>query len=392
MNIKKIQQYLNENKIDVWLIYSFRDSNPIFQQFFSKNFVTRKVFVFIYPNSKNKILCHELDKLCFNSYDFEIEIYHSFESLKMKLQALLHGCENVMMEISEDGMYSGCNYVDYGSAKMIENLGKNLISSANLLQQINSTLSHEAFALHKKASRLIDKIKNNAFELAFRHIKSGQEITEYQLQQYILKEFDKNNLVTDDPPIVAIARNAKNPHYQPDKSKYDYIKEGDLILIDLWAKLNNKNGVFADITWVGYAGDKVDKKYQQIFKIIKQAIDKTLTYLKDNLKTGQIRGCDVDKICRDFIQEKGYGKYFIHRTGHSLSVGDCDHGKGVNIDSFETIDKRFILEGSAFSIEPGIFLDDFGIREEINVVIKNGKPLVTTQRQSEILTYKDFNL
>ena len=393
MNLKLIKQYLNENKIDLWLIYSFKSSNPIIKYFIKDQFLTRKVFIFVYPNKNGVILCHELDKLEIDKkVDFQVVVYKNLQQMKDIIKNLLSNCQNVIMEISEDGMLAGCNYLDYGTGKMIENMGKNILSSADIIQRLSSTIDDQSLILHKKASEEIDKIKNKAIQFIFEKVQTDQIVTEYMVQQFILQEFEKANLITDDPPIVAVGENTKNPHYQPSVNSSATIGKNQLVMIDLWAKLKEEKAVFADITWMAFTGYDLPMRYKEVFDIIKLAIDKTLDFISSHLPKERMEGWQIDEFCRNIIKSYGYQDFFIHRTGHSLSLGEHDHGNGVNIDNYESKDTRSLLNNIAFSIEPGIYLNDFGIREEINVFISNYQPIVTTSRQSHILTFKDFKI
>lgn len=393
LNLELIKQYLIANNVDVWLIYSFRNKNPIIKYFVKDDFLTRRTFVFIYPNRDNIILCHELDKAQIKAMDnFKVVVYKDLHEMKNFIESFLLNCKNVMMEISEDGMLAGCYSIDYGTGKMIEKLKKNLISSGDIIQQFTSTIDNESLQLHKKASKKINEIKDKAIKYIFQKLQNKHKITEFMVQQYILQEFEKADLITDDPPIVAVGKNTKNPHYQPREESSAAIEKNQLVMIDLWAKVKNEKAVFADITWMAYTGYDVPKIYQDIFDVVKIAIDKTLEYLAMHLPNERVEGWQVDDFCRNIIKNYGYADFFIHRTGHSLSIGECDHGNGVNIDNYENRDARSIQDNVAFSIEPGIYLHDFGVREEINVYISNKQPVVTTPRQSHILTFKDFKI
>jgi Xaa-Pro dipeptidase len=212
-------------------------------------------------------------------------------------------------------------------------------------------------------------------------------VSELDVQLFILDQFRQNELMTDGSPIVAVNQNAGTPHYQPTSEVHTSIKERDLVLIDLWARERGENTIFADITWMGYVGSRIPSKYQQIFDIVKTGREKALATLQHaSNNSHSLEGWQVDQAVRDVIASAGYGEFFIHRTGHSLSPGPAVHGMGVNIDNYETHDTRHIMSNVGFSIEPGIYTTEFGIRSEINVFIKeNGAPIVTTPIQDEIL-------
>jgi Xaa-Pro aminopeptidase len=226
-----------------------------------------------------------------------------------------------------------------------------------------------------------------AFNLISKSIKNKTAINEYDVQKFILDEFEKRNLETEDVPVVAANENSGNPHYEPSKDEYKLINEGDIILIDLWAKYKGDINVYSDITWMGYVGENIPEKYTKIFDIVKGARDSVVNELEKLWQSGEkIYGWHLDQVARDYISKFGYGEHFIHRTGHSMAPGSELHAIGVNLDNFETRDDRLIRPGVGFSIEPGIYLDDFGVRSEINIYCDEEKGIsITTNIQDSIL-------
>lgn len=390
--LKTINSYLKENDVDAWIIYDYKSSNPAFKELFGNKFLTRKCYVILYKNKKNKILCHEVDKLSFSDVDlkkYEIQTYTNWENMVLKLSLLLNNNDKVLMEISENGLLPNISFIDYGTVMLIKSMVKEIKTSADLFQIVTAKLSKESIVLHKQAAKILEIIKNNAFDYIFFKTKENQCVTEYEVQQFILQQFKIYNLITVEPPIVAISQNAANPHYVPSINSSSYIKKNELFIIDLWGKFKLEKSVYADISWVGYNGNKVDFEYEKIFKILSDAVEITLEFLRQELPKREVSGYEVDDICRDFVKKNGFGDYFIHRTGHNLSKGLNVHGVGVNIDNFETHDSRKIVDSIAFSIEPGIYIPNkLGIRKEINVLIKNREPIVTTSMQTHIIENK----
>jgi len=250
---------------------------------------------------------------------------------------------------------------------------------------MSRTWTNEEYKLHIKAVRKISKIKDEAFKVITEKVSRNEILTDYHLQQFIKKRFKDLKLVTDvSPPIVAVDKNSSNPHYTPNAQRRTQIKKGSWVLIDLWAKENVKDGIFADITWVGYVGKQVPKKYQDIFKIVIKARDKALYFLETKIKGGEkVQGWEVDKVARDVIVKAGFGKYFIHTLGHSLDVKV--HGDGVCLKSVITKDKRLINPGTFITFEPGIYLKEFGVRSEIDVFVGTSSIEVTTPVQKKIV-------
>ena len=215
-------------------------------------------------------------------------------------------------------------------------------------------------------------------------LRASRTITEYEVQRFLLKEIAANECMSDAAPIVAVNANASNPHYSPSAARHSPIRTGDVILLDVWAKKKTPGAVYADITWMGFAGRQIPRRVQEVFDVVKSARDRGVAFLQEKNAQGEIvHGYRVDEIVRGHITAAGFGEYFPHRTGHSL--GMMTHDKGVNIDSYETRDTRTITPGVAFSIEPGIYLPEFGIRSEINVYIGAAGPEVHTEPQKEIV-------
>ena len=386
--LTQVQNYISGSEGDAWIIYDFGGTNPAFKKLVGDVFMTRKCFVII-SKDRADVICHSIDSFGVKQVNgdgrFNVITYRTWMEMKEKLQSCICGYDAVMMDISEDGLMPRSSYVDYGTVCMIKKYVKRLISSADIFQSITATFTGRSLDLHIRAAELVDQIKNEAFDLISQKIDAEGGISEYEVQQYILKRFADYNMVTDSNPIVAIGVNASSPHYEPSSDKHSIIRKGDLVLIDLWAKINDDTAVFGDITWMGYVGEKVPEEIQNVFCVVKSAIDAALQFLEEELPRRKVMGYEVDDVCRKIITDAGYGEYFIHRTGHSISTGDDDHGVGVNMDNYETHDTRSIIDHVAFSIEPGIYMPQFGLREEINVYIEDRKPVVYTPRQQEII-------
>ncbi|MFQ6618691.1 MAG: M24 family metallopeptidase, partial [Fidelibacterota bacterium] len=311
--------------------------------------------------------------------------YVGWMELKENLQRMLRDVRTVAMEFSTEGQIPTVSKVDGGTIQLIEGCGPIVVSSSELIQNFFSTWSEKAYLLHKKAAEILGKLKDAAFSCIRDGVNSGATMTEYDIQQLILKGYRKHGLVTHDPPIVAVNQNASRPHYVPTKKEHRSIKKGDLVLVDIFARLRDPEAVYADITWVGYVGKRVPGKYGKIFNIVKEARDRAVGFIEKKFSDGEeIYGYQVDDIARKVISDQGYGRYFIHRTGHSIDREV--HGSGVNIDNLETRDRRRIVPGIGFSIEPGIYFEEFGIRSEINVYMSQSGPEITTGPIQNLIT------
>ena len=391
MELDIVKNYLNNNAKDAWIIYDHGCTNNALVYFIGKKPLTRRAFMVIPLTGMPYIICHGIDVVYLSTTDitsrFSLITYRTWEELEKIIETRISKYNNVIMEISENGSLPKSSYCDYGTIEFIKKFVDTVDSSADLLTKFTSTLDTTALESHVSAMEKILKIKNQAFKHIEKTLKEKRKITEYDVQQYILKRFKREHLVTDSPPIVAVNANAGKPHYEPTKGKSRSIKKGDLILIDLWAREENiENSVFADITWMAYAGKEVPEKYKELFDILHESIDEGLNFLNAHLPVRKVCGYEIDEVVRSYISSKGYGDYFIHRTGHSITTDNTPHGNGVNIDNYETHDTRHIIPNICFSMEPGIYTDKFGIRSEINVFVEGERAYPTCPVQEEIIT------
>jgi Xaa-Pro dipeptidase len=273
--------------------------------------------------------------------------------------------------------------VDAGTVELVRSFGKNIVSSADLVSRFEATLLDEQIETHFAAGKKVDAITAAAFREIGRRVRNGGT-NEFDIQKFFAESFQREDLVTDDLPIVAANANASNPHYGPSAEHHSPIREGDLVLLDVWAKQNKPGAVYYDITWMGFVGKAPAQKQREVFEVVKQARDAGVEKVKAAIAAGQkIAGWEVDKATRDVIENAGYGKYFIHRTGHSIATEV--HGNGANMDNLEIHDERQILPNTCFSVEPGIYLPEFGVRSEVNVLVRKGAAEVTGKVQSELV-------
>lgn len=259
------------------------------------------------------------------------------------------------MQYSPMNAIPSISLVDAGTVELIRSFGIEVLSSADLVQLFESCISADAYKMHCEAGNKIHKILDLCLREVKKSIESFKVITEYDIQQFIVKEFDKAGLICEDMlPIVAVNENTGNPHYEPTVSRNKVINRGDFMLIDLWGKLSKPGSVYYDVTWVGVVAEDVAEKYRVIFDIVRQARDIGISYIEEKFEAGEnVYGWQVDDAVRGFILRRGYGNNFLHRTGHS--IGESVHGNGANIDNLETWDERMLLPGNLFSIEPGIY-------------------------------------
>jgi len=379
MDIERIQDYLIEQELDGWLLADFHGRNNVAVEMLGlSGIITRRSFYFIPPEGAPTGIVHAIERDKFQGVPGNVKTYSSYRTLEQELAALLSGCTRVAMEYSPKGRLPYIGLVDAGTIELVRGLGIEIISSADLVANFQARLSTEQVATHRVAANNLIKIKDSAFEYISRSLKDNKPITEYDVSRFILNQFEKYDMVSSNPPICAVDANAGNPHYEPTAESSATIKMGQLILIDLWAKVKHQDGIYADITWMAYAGseNEIPKRYKDIFAVLVRARDEAVSFIGENLSQHPVYGFQVDDVCSGIIKEAGYGEYFTHRTGHSIT--SAEHGPGPNIDNLETEDNRELQQGHLFSIEPGIYLPDGGLRTEIDVLISQDGPEITT--------------
>jgi len=389
-NLKKVQKILSQLDFDAWLLYDFRGSNELALTMLDipkKAHLTRRFYYLIPKQGEPKKIANAIETFHFDDLPGKLLPYASYDSLSKNLKTSLEGIKKVAMEYSPMNAIPYISRVDAGTIEQIRSLGVEIVSSADLISMYNALWTKEQFQENKPVAYALNEIVYKSFDFIKKKILKSQNITEYDVQQFIMSEFKRRKLFTDDPPIVGVNENSANPHYTPTKQKNRKIKKDDFVLIDLWAKNNKEDSVWADITWVGFVGSSVPAKYSEIFDIVAEARDTAFNLVDSRFKEGkEVRGYEADAASRKVIEDAGYGKYFIHRTGHSITT-DL-HGSGAHIDNFETKDERLILPSTSFSIEPGIYLPGkFGVRTEVDVFItKAGKVMCTgKEKQKEVV-------
>ena len=376
--------------IDAWLLYDFRFSNELALNMLGitkKSHLTRRFYYLIPKKGEPKKIANAIETFHFNGLPGKLLPYASYDSLIQNLKFSLNGIKTVAMEYSPLNAIPYISRVDAGTIEQIRSLGVEILSSANLISMYNALWTKEQFLENKPVANALTDIVYKAFNFIKKKISNSKSITEYDVQQFIMGEFKHRKLFTDDPPIVGVNENSANPHYTPSKELHKKITKSDFVLIDLWAKQNKEDAVWADITWVGFVGTSVPEKYTKIFNIVAEARDTAFNLVDSRFKAGkEVRGFEVDAASRKVIEDAGYGKYFIHRTGHSITT-DL-HGSGAHIDNFETKDERLLLPSTSFSLEPGIYLPGkFGARTEIDVFITKDRKVIFSgkEKQKEVI-------
>ena len=301
------------------------------------------------------------------------------------LRQLLGSSKRIAMQYSPDCAVPYVAMVDAGTIELIRGIGVEIATSANLVQYFEARWSQAQLELHLEAGRRVDRVRREAFErIGTKKLRASERVTEWDIQQFIASRFREEGLFTDHGPDVAVNANASNPHYEPKQHASLEIKKGDVVLIDMWAKLDQPDAVYYDITWMGFCGPQPPAAMERVFRIVRDARDRAIRCVEDAMATKRtLCGYEVDDAARNFIRDEGFAEYFFHRTGHS--IGTDVHGTGANMDNLETHDERKVIPGTCFSVEPGIYLPGFGVRSEVNVFVDETSARVTGEKQETIV-------
>jgi Xaa-Pro aminopeptidase len=326
-------------------------------------------------------LVHRIEPHSLDGLPGEKRQYSRWTEQTDELERLLRGMSVVAMQYSPNCAVPYVSMVDAGTIELVRSKDFEVRTSANLVQLFEARWSDAQREMHFEAGRRMDRIRAEAFDLIRAH---ADDLNEWDVRAFLLDRFRVSGLITDHGPIVAVNANASDPHYEPTQERRDPIRRGDLVLIDMWAKLDQPAGVYYDITWTGYCGPTPRDEILNVFTIVTKARDRGIEFVQQAVGAARpICGFEVDDVVRGSIAEAGFAEHFIHRTGHS--IGTEVHGAGANMDNFETHDERRIIAGTCFSVEPGVYLPSFGIRSEVNVYVREGEAVVTGEKQRELL-------
>ena len=386
LNIREVQKDLRAGKLDGWLFYDFRGRDPIAQRILAlpPGMRTRRWFYYIPARGTPRKLVHKIESASLAALPGETLYFADYHELSANLRKLLGRGKTVAMQYSPKNAIPYVSMVDAGTIELVRSTGVKVATSADLVQKYEACWSQSQLESHLGAGRVIDQIVRGAFAQAAEAVKTGTQLTEYDLQQWILREFERAGIITEEGPDIAVNANASDPHYGPTKEKAATIREGDLLLLDVWGKQKAVGSVYYDVTWMGYLGKKVPEKYAKVFQVVRDARDAAVDLIQSHVAAGKaLQGWQVDNAARRVVDRAGFGKYFFHRTGHN--IGTTVHGNGVNMDGLETRDERHLIPQTCNSVEPGIYLKEFGIRSEVDVYIDEKEARVTGAIQYEIL-------
>ena len=404
--VAEIQAALRDARLDGWLFYDFRKSDPLAYRILKlgeTGITTRRWFYYVPATGEPTKIVHSIERFKLDALPGKRIIYRRWQELQAGVREAVTGdkaatggssgrgrrraSKRVAMQYSPNNDIPYISRVDAGTIEMLRSFGIEPETSADLVQRFEAVFTPAQRAMHVEAATKIHRIIMESFAEIARRIRADEPVTEYDIQQFMMRRFEQENLTSDnDPPNVSVNANSANPHYQPDSKTFSPIKRGDFVLFDVWAKLKQPGAIYADQTWTGYVGETVPEENARIFRIVRDARDAATAFVRSAIRDGKvIRGAQVDDVARGIIERAGYGEQFTHRTGHS--IGEEVHGNGAHIDNLETRDARRIIPGTSFSIEPGIYLEGrFGVRSEINVYVSDKDIEVTGQPvQTEVV-------
>ena len=381
--IEQAQEYMKDRGLAGWLLYDYRGLNPIFWDTVGPiSNVTRPCWLWIPADGDPQLLVSFVDQGRFSHLGIETTLFVNRKTMTDHLQKMLEGQSQIAMEYSPNGALPRVSKVDAGTLELVRGLGVDVVTSADVIQYATQRWNEEQLNSHLFAAEKLSQIVQEAFRHIGDSLASG--IKEYEVADFINNRFREEGLIVSDGPAVAVNEHASDPHFDPTPENSVTIKPGDWVLIDLWTRLPGEDAMFGDITWTAYVGDEVPAKHQEVFDAVIGSRDAALSALETAFHEGRVlEGWELDQVARDYIIEAGYGDYFNHRLGHSL--GREVHSNAVNLDSWETHDTRQVIPGIAITLEPGIYIPEFGVRSEIDVFISEDGPQVTTQVQRDVV-------
>jgi Xaa-Pro dipeptidase len=370
-DLAAVQAAISQAGLDGWLLYDFRGLNILARRVLGlgdEAMLSRRWFYFVPARGSPRKLVHRIEPHALDALPGDAQPYLRWQELEAGVQSLVTGSRRVAMEYVPRNANPYVSRVDAGTVELVRSFGIEVVSSGDLVQLFEACWDEEQWALHLEAARHTRSAFDVAFAFIAAKLRNGGTVRETDVQRRILDHFAEHHLVTDHPPICAVNEHSGDPHYAPGLGSDAAIRAGDFVLIDLWAKCDRPRAVYSDLTWTAFVGSEVPARHREIFQLVAQARDAAIACVRDAMAGDRsLQGYEVDRAARDVIDRAGYGKYFCHRTGHS--IGQETHGNGANMDDLETHEERRVLPRTCFSIEPGIYLPEFGVRSEVNVFV-----------------------
>jgi Xaa-Pro aminopeptidase len=370
-DLHAVQSALRQFGLDGWLLYDFRGLNVLARRVVGlddRAMLSRRWFYLVPVTGVPRKLNHRIEPHALRHLPGTQQLYLRWQELEAGVGELVKGARRVAMEYVPRNANPYVSRVDAGTVELVKAQGVEVVPSGDLIQLFEACWDDEQWATHQEAAKHTRSAYDAAFDFIAARIRARGVVRETEVQKCILDHFAAHGLVTDHPPICAVNAHSGDPHYEPGATADGEIRKSDFVLIDLWAKLDRPRAVYSDLTWTGFVGDEVPEHFTKVFQIVAQARDAAIVKVRDAFQKGQrLHGWEVDQAARDVIEASGYGAAFCHRTGHS--IGQETHGNGANMDNLETRDERTVLPRTCFSVEPGIYLPEFGIRSEVNVFV-----------------------
>ncbi|PYS55920.1 MAG: hypothetical protein DMG13_01640 [Acidobacteria bacterium] len=381
-HIESLQKALEQDKLGGWLFYSFRGSDPIAENILrldQAKFTTRRWFYFVPAKGTPEKIVHAIEMGTLDGLPGNKRVYLPWQQLHQHLREVLSGVKSIAMQYSPMNAIPYISRVDAGTIELVRSFGVEVVSSADLVQTFEAVWTDEQLETHLYAAKHMREIVDVIAKEVGRRIRENVPVSELDIQNFILREFDRRDLTAGHPPIVAINAHSADPHYAPNVDDNLPMKKGDFLLVDMWSKRRLPHAVYDDITWTFFIEESVPEEYQKIFNIVRDGRDAAIRAAQQRYPAGEVLyGWQIDDVARQSITKAGYGQYFIHRTGHSIH--EEVHGNGANIDNLETQDSRRLMARTCFSIEPGVYLKGtFGVRSEVDMYLSENEAIVTGQ-------------
>jgi Xaa-Pro aminopeptidase len=391
MNLEAMQAAIREAGFDGWLFYDHHHRDPIAGRILGldeKAHITRRWYYFVPAIGEPRKLVHRIEQSRLDELPGAKGMYSSWQELAGGLEAMLAGARTLAMQYSPNNAIMYVSMVDAGTVEFLRSLGKRIVSSADLVSQFEAVLDEEQIASHGVAQRAIDTILAEGWQEIRRRLRPGDgtsgTYSEIDHVQWLSEAMSREGLVWENGPNVSVNSNSSDSHYEPTLERSAPIRTWDFVLIDIWARVNKPGSIFYDITWTGVVGREPTETEQSVFETVRNARDAAITAVEEAFAANRpIRGFEADDAAREVIRAAGFGQFFTHRTGHNIAQEL--HGSGAHLDNLETHDERRLLPNTCFSVEPGIYLPEFGVRSEVDMLTAPGKAWVTGRIQRELV-------
>jgi Xaa-Pro aminopeptidase len=388
LDIKAVQSALAAAGLDGWLFYQFHGIDPTANRILrlpTGRMASRRWFYWLPATGEPVRLVHAIEAGALEEVPGKKILYVGWRQLEASLKEILAGSRRIAMQYSPGNAVPYISRVDAGTVEMVRACGPEVVSSADLVQTFEAILDDVQEKSHLEASKILPEIIHAAFGAAAAGVRDGKPLNERQIQDFIMARFEAHGMVTDHPPIVAVDAHSGDPHFEVPAQGSAPIKEGSFLLLDIWAKFKAPRSIYADITWTGYMGKAVPDAHAGIFDIVRRARVAAQEFIIAAFRDQRpVKGCEADDVCRAVVEKAGYAERFLHRTGHN--IGEEVHGDGANVDNLETRDERLLLPRTCFSVEPGIYLQEFGVRSEVNMYVHgDGRAVVSGREQDAVV-------